>query len=150
MKLDPKVERILEWRESFSSLPDDYFFDIIHMYLGEIKTPYNKPKLIEELSTILRKKENNNPLPHRMRKGIFAVWTKKQTSVKIGGIRVPGGRGSHLLILLEGIGVVAICLRRCTCDALEQAAEIVDIRNAAFQGDRFDGHFRADKQLLSV
>ena len=56
MKLDPKVERILEWRESFSSLPDDYFFDIIHMYLGEIKTPYNKPKLIEELSTIYGKK----------------------------------------------------------------------------------------------
>ena len=62
MKLDPKVERILEWRESFSSLPDDYFFDIIHMYLGEIKTPYNKPKLIEELSTILRKKENREVL----------------------------------------------------------------------------------------
>ncbi|MBQ0039070.1 MAG: helicase-associated domain-containing protein [Treponema sp.] len=62
MKLDPKVERILEWRESFSSLPDDYFFDIIHMYLGEIKTPYNKPKLIEELSTILRKKENRETL----------------------------------------------------------------------------------------
>ena len=62
MKIDPKVERIIEWRESFSSLPDDYFFDIIHIYLGEIKTPYNKPKLIEELGTILRKKENRETL----------------------------------------------------------------------------------------
>ncbi len=62
MKLDPKVERIIEWRESFTSLPDDYFFDVIHMYLGEIKTPYNKPKLIEELSVILRKKENKETL----------------------------------------------------------------------------------------
>lgn len=62
LKLDPKVERILEWRESFTSLPDDYFFDIIHVYLGEIKTPYNKPKLVEELSTILRKKENREVL----------------------------------------------------------------------------------------
>ncbi|MCQ2241154.1 hypothetical protein [Treponema sp.] len=62
MKLDPKVERIIEWRESFTSLPDDYFFDVIHMYLGEIKTPYNKPKLVEELSVILRKKENRETL----------------------------------------------------------------------------------------
>ena len=62
MKLDPKVERIIEWRESFTSLPDDYFFDVIHMYLGEIKTPYNKPKLVEDLSVILRKKENKETL----------------------------------------------------------------------------------------
>ena len=62
MKLDSKVEKIIEWRESFTSLPDDYFFDLIHMYLGEIKTPYNKPKLVEDLSVILRKKENKETL----------------------------------------------------------------------------------------
>lgn len=60
--MNSKVERILDWRESFSTLPDDYFFDIIHIYLGEIKTPYNKPKLVEELSTVLRKKENKENL----------------------------------------------------------------------------------------
>lgn len=62
MKNTTKVERILEWRESFVSLPADYFFDLIHMYLGEIKTPYNKPKLIETLSVLLRKKENKEVL----------------------------------------------------------------------------------------
>lgn len=58
MNLDPKVQRIMEWRESFATLPDNHFFELIRMYLGEVKTPYNKQNLIEELSAFLRKKEN--------------------------------------------------------------------------------------------
>ena len=52
------VEDILLWRESISTLPDHHFFEIMRMYLGEIKTPYNKQKLIEDLSSFLRKDEN--------------------------------------------------------------------------------------------
>ena len=52
------VEDIISWRESLSLLPDNHFFDIIRIYLGEIKTPYNKQKLIEELSAFLRKDSN--------------------------------------------------------------------------------------------
>lgn len=52
------VEDILLWREAITTLPDHHFFEIIRMYLGEIKTPYNKQKLIEELSAFLRKDEN--------------------------------------------------------------------------------------------
>ena len=47
MNISPKVQKIIDWRESFSILPDDYFFEIVRMYLGEVKTPYNKQKLIE-------------------------------------------------------------------------------------------------------
>ncbi|MCQ2612251.1 MAG: hypothetical protein MJ183_01450 [Treponemataceae bacterium] len=52
------VKNILEWRESLSTMSDHHFFDMMRMYLGEIKTPYNKQKLIEELSVFLRKEQN--------------------------------------------------------------------------------------------
>ena len=45
------------WKEAFSSLPDKQFFNTVRLYLGEVKTPYNKQKLIEALSSFLRKKE---------------------------------------------------------------------------------------------
>ena len=62
MQLDPKVQRIIDWRESFAVLPDNHFFEIIRMYLGEIKTPFNKQKLIEELGAFIRKEENRKTL----------------------------------------------------------------------------------------
>ncbi len=49
------VQKILEWRESLVKLPDNRFFDLMRMYLGEIKTPYNKQKLVEELGSFLHK-----------------------------------------------------------------------------------------------
>lgn len=57
MTVDPKVQRIIDWRESLAVLPDNHFFEIIRMYLGEIKTPFNKQKLIEELGAFIRKEE---------------------------------------------------------------------------------------------
>lgn len=62
MTLDPKVQRIIDWRESFATLPDAHFFELIRMYLGEVKTPYNKQKLIEELGSFIRKEDNKNKL----------------------------------------------------------------------------------------
>ena len=62
MTLDPKVQRIIDWRESIALLSDNYFFEIIRMYLGEVKTPFNKQKLIEELGAFIRKEENRKTL----------------------------------------------------------------------------------------
>lgn len=62
MTVDPKVQRIIDWRESFATLPDNHFFELIRMYLGEIKTPYNKQKLIEELGAFIRKEDNKKNL----------------------------------------------------------------------------------------
>ena len=56
------VEDILQWRESLTTLADNHFFEIIRMYLGEVKTPYNKQKLIEELSSFLRKDETKKSI----------------------------------------------------------------------------------------
>ena len=58
IELDPKIQRIIDWRESFVTLPDNHFFEIIRMYLGEIHSPFNKQKLVEELGAFLRKEEN--------------------------------------------------------------------------------------------
>ncbi|MBQ0052027.1 MAG: helicase-associated domain-containing protein [Treponema sp.] len=62
MNLDPKVQRIIDWRESFAVLPDNHFFEIIRMYLGEVKTPFNKQKLIEELSAFIRKEDSRKTI----------------------------------------------------------------------------------------
>ena len=41
---------------NLSSLPDEKFFYVMRLYLGEIKTPYNKLKLIEQLASLIRNK----------------------------------------------------------------------------------------------
>ena len=55
---DKRVQKILRWRESLTLLPDSRFFDIVRTYLGTVKTPYNKQNLIEQLSSIFRKEQN--------------------------------------------------------------------------------------------
>ena len=52
------AKRVMLWRESFLFLEENHFFEIMKMYLGEIKTPYNKQKLIANLEGFLHKKEN--------------------------------------------------------------------------------------------
>ena len=61
-EMNPKAQRIIRWRETLSTMDDDRFFEIMRIYLGEIHTPYNKDKLIEQLSSILRKEENKNTI----------------------------------------------------------------------------------------
>ena len=61
-EIDPHIQNIINWRESFATLPDTHFFELVRMYLGEVHTPYNKPKLIEELGTFLRKEEHRRTL----------------------------------------------------------------------------------------
>ncbi len=60
--IDPHIQDIINWRESFATLPDAHFFELVRMYLGEVHTPYNKPKLIEELGAFLRKEEHRKRL----------------------------------------------------------------------------------------
>ena len=58
MVLDEKVKQIIEWQESLSQLSDEYFFDLIRIYLGPVKTPFNKQNIIKNLSSFLRKDDN--------------------------------------------------------------------------------------------
>lgn len=59
---DQKVERIIRWRESLATMPDERFFELIRIYLGEIHTPFNKDKLIEQLSAIFRKEQTKQTI----------------------------------------------------------------------------------------
>ncbi len=45
------------WKNNLLNLPDQIFFDIIHNYLGELKTPFNKHDLLRSLTTLISKKE---------------------------------------------------------------------------------------------
>lgn len=56
------AERIVEWRKSLATLNDNQFFELIRMYLGEIKSPFNKQNLIQDLSSFLRKDENKKKI----------------------------------------------------------------------------------------
>ena len=53
---------IMIWQEAFASLPDKQFFNTVRLYLGEIKTPYNKQRLTEQLASFIRKEENLSSL----------------------------------------------------------------------------------------
>lgn len=55
MKISNDISR---WQEAISSLPDKQFFNTMRLYLGEIKTPYNKQRLTEQLASFIRKEEN--------------------------------------------------------------------------------------------
>ena len=47
-----------EWADAVSSLSDSRFFDIMRLYLGEIETPYNKQRLIEQLAGFIKNQKN--------------------------------------------------------------------------------------------
>ena len=51
---DDRVQKIIAWRNAIISLPDSVFFDLMRMHLGELKTPYTKQKLIEDLGSFLQ------------------------------------------------------------------------------------------------
>lgn len=42
------------WQEAICSMPDKQFFSTMRLYLGEIKTPYNKQRLTEQLASFLK------------------------------------------------------------------------------------------------
>lgn len=56
------MNEISRWQEAISALPDKQFFNIMRLYLGEIKTPYNKQRLIEQLAGFIHNSENINTI----------------------------------------------------------------------------------------
>lgn len=53
---------INSWAEAISSLPDKQFFNTMRLYLGEIKTPYNKQRLTQQLAGFIKSTEHINSL----------------------------------------------------------------------------------------
>lgn len=61
-KLSDYTKAVIRWREALSILPDNHFFELVRIYIGVVKTPYNKQKLIEQLSNFICKEENKTTL----------------------------------------------------------------------------------------
>lgn len=55
-----RANAIVEWREALTRLSDQHFFDLVRMYIGAVRTPFNKQKLIESLSAFLRNTKNRS------------------------------------------------------------------------------------------
>ncbi len=53
---------IQQWAESFASQDENQFFNTIRLYLGEVKTPYNKQKLTAQLASFIRKPETTKSI----------------------------------------------------------------------------------------
>ena len=53
---------IEDWQEYIAALPEKQFFSIMRLYLGEIKTPYNKHKLISQLAGFIHNEENSQTI----------------------------------------------------------------------------------------
>lgn len=56
------MNNVNKWAEAISTLPDKQFFNTMRLYLGEIKTPYNKQRLIEQLAGFIRREENTQAI----------------------------------------------------------------------------------------
>ncbi len=50
-------EDIEEWKRGILELPDELFFSIMRTYLGEIRTPFHKPALVDRLAHFLTHEE---------------------------------------------------------------------------------------------
>ena len=49
---------IAAWEQSISSLSDSKFFEMVRLYLGEVETPYNKQRLIQQLAGFVKNETN--------------------------------------------------------------------------------------------
>lgn len=45
------------WKAALMQLPEGAFFDMLRSYLGDIKTPYNKQRLVDDLAAFLSRRE---------------------------------------------------------------------------------------------
>ncbi len=56
------MQEMKNWTDYIASLPDEKFFYIMRLYLGEIKTPFNKLRLTEQLASFLRTQKHLSSL----------------------------------------------------------------------------------------
>lgn len=69
------------WYDFLTGMNEARFFDLMRLYAGEIKTPYNKQKLIESLTAFLHKEEN--------RRTLFALLSKEDLILIAAVIHIP-------------------------------------------------------------
>lgn len=55
--MKPAHRPVEDWKAALTTLPDGPFFDLMRGYLGDIRTPFNKQRLVEDLASFLSRRE---------------------------------------------------------------------------------------------
>ncbi len=51
------MTEIADWKKGMIELPDELFFSIMRVYLGQLRTPFHKPALVERIISFLAQEE---------------------------------------------------------------------------------------------
>ncbi|MFO7729219.1 MAG: hypothetical protein R6V86_00495 [Spirochaetia bacterium] len=57
MTKSPTRQQIDEWKRCLLDLPDELFFSIMKLYLGDLKTPFHKPRLVDQIIHLFSKED---------------------------------------------------------------------------------------------
>ena len=77
-----RANEVIAWRDYLTTMSDKRFFNLIHIYLGEVKTPYNKQKLIEDLSSFLRKEDHKKTIASLLSQNDIKILTAIYSNAK--------------------------------------------------------------------
>jgi hypothetical protein len=63
MKINPyRFRKVEEWKSALMLLPDTAFFDLLRSIFGNIKTPFNKQRLMEDLYVFISRDDIRNTI----------------------------------------------------------------------------------------
>lgn len=85
------------WADAFEAMPEQQFFKLIRLYLGEVQTPYNKQRLISQLASFIKNAENTQ--------SILSYLDKKDITFLTAIYLIPNVSQQTLLDFFSGIGI---------------------------------------------
>lgn len=85
------------WADAFEAMPEEQFFKLIRLYLGEVQTPYNKQRLISQLASFIKNAENTQ--------SILSYLDKKDITFLTAIYLIPNVSQQTLLDFFSGIGI---------------------------------------------
>ena len=84
------------WADAFEAMPEEQFFKLIRLYLGEVQTPYNRQRLISQLASFIKNAENTQ--------SILSYLDKKDITFLTAIYLIPNVSQQTLLDFFSGIG----------------------------------------------
>lgn len=85
------------WADAFEAMPEQQFFKLIRLYLGEVQTPYNRQRLISQLASFIKNAENTQ--------SILSYLDKKDITFLTAIYLIPNVSQQTLLDFFSGIGL---------------------------------------------
>lgn len=85
------------WADAFEAMPEEQFFKLIRLYLGEVQTPYNRQRLISQLASFIKNAENTQ--------SILSYLDKKDITFLTAIYLIPNVSQQILLDFFSGIGI---------------------------------------------